>query len=619
MALTYEELTPQFKENFNDWISYYRLNVHRFIQEYFGVELKDFQKILIYCMSKPNFESISVFDFFASRGLGKSFLTMVFAMAMATLYPGIKIVVASASVKTAQEFMNKIKILQEYPNIAQEIKKDGIHFTKEESSIELKNSSMILSKVCNENARGSRSQILIFDEKNIMDSSIISRVFDYFLTEKRDIPAYRNPKYKKYKKYEHNYRISLTSIGYSDDDAYKEFQANAAKMASGDKRYDTFSLPYQFGIESGIIDKSFMLMQAEKSSSNIEDFQSEAEVIPIGTSENAIFNHIEINRSRQIVIPLIEPTIKQYIENHGILKDIPTYVPKQRGEMRVMSIDIATAMGRKNDASAWTIYRLFDKGDYYDKHVSFHRAINGMNIDAQNLYTKRLWHYFDIDYIVIDAGGAIGIAFATLLGAVTVDMQLGNTYPGFRTMNMSEKYDIRVADEGAIPILYCMQVSGAGASQMQADMSFISKVNFERNRIFMLVDDVEGIDELNDRYKYMKLKTSNNFAERDIAENMVISFMNTNELVHEMLSVKLKKLPSGRYTLEEGSGERKDRLISLLYGCYFIDKLEQDLKIIERKKDISLYARNIHMNMQSGVKNPFAGRSGFKNGFGQRR
>lgn len=70
---TYEELSPQFRDNFNDWISYFRLNLHRFIMEYFGIELKDFQKILLYCMSKPSCESLSTFDFFASRGLGKIF------------------------------------------------------------------------------------------------------------------------------------------------------------------------------------------------------------------------------------------------------------------------------------------------------------------------------------------------------------------------------------------------------------------------------------------------------------------------------------------------------------------------------------------------------------------
>lgn len=87
---------------------------------------------------------------------------MVFAISMATLYPGIEIVVASSSVKTAKEFMKKINELLEYPNVAQEIKKDGIHFGKEESSIILKNDSTILSKVCNENARGELKFFIIY-------------------------------------------------------------------------------------------------------------------------------------------------------------------------------------------------------------------------------------------------------------------------------------------------------------------------------------------------------------------------------------------------------------------------------------------------------------------------
>lgn len=152
--MTYRDLSPEFVDNLNDWICYYRLNIHRFIMEYFGLELHLFQQILLYCMSKPNFGRVTTFDWFASRGLGKSFITMVFAVAMATLYPGIEIVVASSSVKTSKEFMKKINELLEYPNIEQEIKPGGVSLGKEESSISFKNGSVIYSKVCSDNARG---------------------------------------------------------------------------------------------------------------------------------------------------------------------------------------------------------------------------------------------------------------------------------------------------------------------------------------------------------------------------------------------------------------------------------------------------------------------------------
>lgn len=56
----------RFMENFEEWAAYWRANPHRFITDYLGLTLYDFQKVLIYAMFKyPNF------IFAASRGLNR--------------------------------------------------------------------------------------------------------------------------------------------------------------------------------------------------------------------------------------------------------------------------------------------------------------------------------------------------------------------------------------------------------------------------------------------------------------------------------------------------------------------------------------------------------------------
>lgn len=47
------------------WASFYRANPHRFVEEYFGMTLKLFQKILIYMMMHNHY-----FMYLASRGQG---------------------------------------------------------------------------------------------------------------------------------------------------------------------------------------------------------------------------------------------------------------------------------------------------------------------------------------------------------------------------------------------------------------------------------------------------------------------------------------------------------------------------------------------------------------------
>lgn len=48
------------------WASFYRANPHRFAKEYFGINLKIFQCILIYMMMHNHY-----FMYLASRGQGK--------------------------------------------------------------------------------------------------------------------------------------------------------------------------------------------------------------------------------------------------------------------------------------------------------------------------------------------------------------------------------------------------------------------------------------------------------------------------------------------------------------------------------------------------------------------
>ena len=66
------------------WAGYYRQRPDVFAEEYLGLILKPFQKILLYVMMNYNYTA-----FFASRGLGKSYLTALFAVIKCILYPGM--------------------------------------------------------------------------------------------------------------------------------------------------------------------------------------------------------------------------------------------------------------------------------------------------------------------------------------------------------------------------------------------------------------------------------------------------------------------------------------------------------------------------------------------------
>lgn len=59
-----ESKSDRMRVQMRKWTSFYRLNIHRFVEHYFGIELFFFQKILLYFMNLNSYVMIV-----AARGL----------------------------------------------------------------------------------------------------------------------------------------------------------------------------------------------------------------------------------------------------------------------------------------------------------------------------------------------------------------------------------------------------------------------------------------------------------------------------------------------------------------------------------------------------------------------
>lgn len=587
--------------------------------EYMGIRLPAFQQILLYFMDAPDCKSgLTSFIFFASRGLGKTYLTMVFCIAKCILYPGIAIKVASSTIGQAVIFLRKAyEIKDGRPNIEREIR--NIKTNDNGGEISFWNGSTIEAVVCSDSARGNRANIIIFDESRIMNQSLINSSLLPMLTLTHRNQTWAND--EKYKWYieneEHNSKIYLTSIGYKDEWSYIDFQRYIQFISEGREDYFAFSFPYQFGIEAGIINKATIEANIREHPDDLKTLQMEYEVIPHGESESAMFSFDDVNRARQLRVPLIPPTNDEYIACKGILRTLSTYQRKENGEIRVLSMDIAIGGGRKNDLTVFTIFRLFPNIDYYEKEVAYIEVMNGVNLDQQIIRLKQLFYDLECNYAVIDAGGAIGLEAINSAGNITKDIIRNRRYPGWRTMNKVEKFDMRITDPNAEPVIFPIQVSGMSASAMQYNMLVIAQLEFQRRRISLLVAEEIAVEELNKRYQYMQLKTSPDALSIERANNMIGSFANTTALVDEAIKTQIVKLPSGRWAYDEKSG-RKDRVISMIYGLYFINLLEQDLTAISQGANLSDYVAKNNYQKKASVKNPFVNNLSKLSGFGTR-
>lgn len=178
-----------FDEKIKIWTAYYRNNIHRFAEEYLGVHLKLFQKILLVMM---NLSTTNVI--ISCRGLGKTFLTALFCVIRCILYPGTMIVACSKTRKQGAEIIKKVKdiLMPMSPMLRTEV--EDIQVNQYNSVITFKNGSVVQVCTANDNARGLRCNLLIVDEFRMVDKKIYNTVLKNSLTSigSRDILANRN-------------------------------------------------------------------------------------------------------------------------------------------------------------------------------------------------------------------------------------------------------------------------------------------------------------------------------------------------------------------------------------------------------------------------------------------
>jgi hypothetical protein len=247
------------------WTSFYRLNIHRFVGHYFGIELFFFQKILLFFMNLNTFVMIV-----AARGLSKSFMIAIFACARCVLYPNTKVIIASGVKKQAKLIITeKIeKELMQYPNLAREIKQ--VKSSSNDATVIFHNGSTIEAVTSSENSRGYRGNILILEEFRMIDEGILNTVLKPFLNVYRQPPYLKNEKYSHLK--EENIELYISSAWYTSHWMWKSMQ-NARDMMLKGKDVALFSLDYLTSLHHGLLSKK--RIQKEREGSDFDEISFE--------------------------------------------------------------------------------------------------------------------------------------------------------------------------------------------------------------------------------------------------------------------------------------------------------------------------------------------------------
>lgn len=389
------------------WNTFYKRNLHRFASDYLGINLYLYQSILLYMMGVK--KSVTVV---ATRSAAKSFLIAVYACCMAILNPGIKIVITSAT-KGQSRLIIAEKIVGELiprsPNLKREIKTYHTAIGQDMDVI-FRNGSTIKVVPASENARGHRSNLLIFEEfrqiaKNVVDTILMPLQVVY----KPDCAFDGSLGYGDYDIGETNVYISSSWI---DDGHWMWDNVDNAIEGSLNEEGDSICLAFDESVvlKHKIKSRSYMIRAREQA--DPLSWRTEYLNERVKDNDSAFFPYSIFAKNQKLYKPFYPRTIGDIVTK----KKNPYFIPKSSEEVRLVSVDMAFVTNKSNDNSVFTCMRLLPESkeivsetegvkevlNGYRRIVSYIESIQGGDVQKQALRIRQLFEDFRADYIVLD-------------------------------------------------------------------------------------------------------------------------------------------------------------------------------------------------------------------------
>ena len=535
------------------YAAYWRANPHRWVQDFLGIELRTFQKILIYAM---NVNDSMVY--IASRGQGKTFLVALFALFRCICYSHTQCVVASYTFKQGKQVVNKITddFMHNCPLLKGEISK--IVTGQNDCFIYFKNGSWLRVVTATESSRGLRCNLLIVDESRLVSQKIVETILRPMNSAPRQVGYLNKKEYSHLR--EMNKEIYMSSAWYAQSELYEKVKTYFANMLNPNIKYMVCDLPYQLSIKEGLLLKQQIENEMSEATFSDISFMMEREGLFYGSSEDALFDFISLDNRRILSESLHD---LDYYRNHGL--KVPE---KAKNELRILSVDVALLASRKhdNDASAILIHSAIPTNacDYMD-NIVYIDTQEGLITEELGLLVMRDFYQYDCDFIALDTNG-VGLGIADyLMGGNRYDPVYNQTYPCLDCCNnpeMSERCKIK----GSQKVIYSIKAT----SKSNNDMCLALRSAFQNGYINLLKSETNIEETLSKIRGYSKLTDLEK-------ERLKMPYLQTTFLINELINLD-HDVSNGLIKVKEKSGMRKDRYSSLEYGWYVVQEQAKKLR-----------------------------------------
>lgn len=552
------------------WSTFFRRNLHRLAMDYLGIKLHIYQQIILYFMGICQLIAI-----IASRAAAKSFIIALYACCRAITRPYTRIVLGSATRGQSKLIISE-KIVNELMEMSPALRKEirSIKDSQNESVVYFKNGSTIKVFTANKFARGLRSHVAVREECMQIEQDVDNSVISPFQTI-RQAPYMLESYYSSIEELKEDpVDVYISSSWFDGHYVWTNIvDPNFKDMLNG-KNVCVLAFDESITLKHNI--RTQKQMQLEKRKQDPITFAIEFLNLRLKQNASAFFTYkmlMDNQTLKRVFYPRSNEDVRAKIKNKYA-------IPKQEGEIRVVSCDFAFVAGEENDNSSYVCVRAIPEAVTYDnggseleikqgyrREYSYIESPKGGDTTLQTIRIRQLFEDFDADYFVLDARNG-GSQIVMNLGKVIFDEERKTEYSQLKAMN-DDTYANLVQNPNAKECIYVINAS----QQLNSDMAYGFRRNLGEHRINLLVNFNTAKEEiLKDNKDYI------NEVDIDKQIDFERPFLETQALINEAGELMYEKNPqTGTVKVYEKGTNTKDRYVAAAMASHFIDMLEQDL------------------------------------------
>ena len=560
-----KEIEGERKEHLKRWITFFRRNPHRFIEMYFGIKLHPYQILMIWILQRSNLAYIV-----ASRAAAKTWIIAVWSLTLCVLYPGIKVICCSKTLKQGGIIISeKLRSLQDnYPNVAREISSITANANVYEAIFHCGSSIKVVPS--SESSRGNRANYIIIEESRLVPKDILEPIIKPFL-------FVRNPPYRDKSEYRNDPLLKeegtisyITSAWYKIEYWYSYCVSCIKRMASGDITANFMALDYLITLYHNI--KTEEMLKNEMLDADAATIQMEYLNIPSGASGKSYFKPALFPRTmKRAFYPQRDISYNSKKNPYGLEK-----VP---GEIRLVTIDLATRANKANDNSVVGCIRLIPiLGRGYERSLVYMESYKARDASLQARRIKEIFFDFEGDYIVMDvATGGIGI-FESLTEPTFYEEKditrpaLGVVDEYFDFIKQEQRDELskyHTRSLTLLPVIFPIQISTL------EDNSYIAslfRASLQKKLWKFLIADGDAEEFLMKNLKDFSLSADDS----ETTAFFLNPYIQTGLFIGECINLDMT-LVSGKVKLTEKAGSYKDRYSAISYANWVTSFFDQDL------------------------------------------